>query len=258
MEASIEVKKSGAVAEVVLIKPSLDLDMLKSMADHFTTLAVDDSVRAVVITGKGKFFCIGGDLKWVTNHPAGPKAGFHELAGRLHQAFIEIRRMKKPVIAAVNATAAGAGLSLACACDFRVMARSARFVQAYTSRGLVLDGGGTFTLPRLVGFARAMEITAFDEPISSEQALEWGLATKVVDDEKVLEEALNMADKLVKRSVHSFGLVKQLMTDSFDTSFETQLDLERKALTECGGHPDGQEGMKSFFEKRDPVFYTSE
>ena len=162
--------------------------------------------------------------------------------------------MSKPVIAAVNGVAAGAGFTLALACDFRVMAKSASFRQAYTSNGLCIDGGGTFTLPRLVGVARALEIAAFDQPIGSDQALAWGLVTKVSEDGRAAEEASAMARQLANRSLHSFGLSKRLLNESFDTPLETQLEKERAGIRACARHPDGLEGMKAFSEKRPPVY----
>jgi 2-(1,2-epoxy-1,2-dihydrophenyl)acetyl-CoA isomerase len=162
--------------------------------------------------------------------------------------------MRKPVIAAINGVAAGGGFSLALACDFRLMAKSAILRQAYTSSGLCIDGGGTFTLPRLVGLARALEIVAFDKPISSEQAMDWGLVTNVVEDGHALEEAMKMAHELAKISLHSFGWCKALLTDSFNTAFETHIERERLGLSTCAAHPDGQEGLRSFTEKRRPVF----
>ena len=207
-----------------------------------------------MISGEGRAFCAGGDLKWAIDFPKGPSAAFHELAGRFHQAILEIRRMSKPVIAAVNGIAAGGGFSLALACDFRVMARSAILRQAYTSNGLCINGGGTFMLPRLVGLARALEIVAFDKPISSEQALAWGLATKVVEDGRALEESVNIARELAKRSLNSFGWAKQLLTDAFDTAFEAHIEREREGLTSCASHPDGKEGLGAFVEKRKPLF----
>lgn len=113
-------------------------------------------------------------------------------------------------------------------------------------------------LPRIVGLARAMEIVAFDERISADRALEWGLVTKVVDDELVLEEALKMAGRIASGSINSFGWCKQLLMDSYNTSFETQLEHEREGIRTCAGHPDGQEGIRAFKEKRRPVFHTEE
>ena len=162
--------------------------------------------------------------------------------------------MQKPVVAAINGIAAGGGFSLALACDFRVMGESAILRQAYTSSGLSIDGGGSFTLPRLIGLARAMEIMAFDHPISSAQALAWGLVTRAVPDGQVLSEAQSMLDTLTKTSLHSFAWSKRLMTDSFNNTLETQLELERQAISDCGAHPDGQEGIRAFVEKRKPKF----
>jgi 2-(1,2-epoxy-1,2-dihydrophenyl)acetyl-CoA isomerase len=162
--------------------------------------------------------------------------------------------MKKPVIAAINGIAAGAGFSLALACDFRIIEKSAILRQAYTSNGLCIDGGGTFILPRIVGLARSLEIAAFDNPISAHQALEWGLVTKVVDDGKALEESINMLNILAKGSLHSFGWSKKLLTDSFNNSFESHLELEREGLSDCANHSDGQEGLNAFVEKRKPKF----
>jgi len=258
MTETIEVKIDEQIAEVLLNRPAVfnafDLDMIGSFTDNLISLATDSMVQGVVISGKGKAFCAGGDLKWAHGFPHGSPAAFHELAGRFHQAVTEIRRMNKPVIAAVNGIAAGGGFSLALACDFRVMAKSAILRQAYTSNGLCIDGGGTFTLPRLVGLARALEIVAFDKPISSEQALAWGLTTRVVEDGRALEAAVNMVCELVNSSLHSFGWSKQLLTDSFNTPFETHIERERAGLCNCAEHPDGKEGLQAFVRKCKPVF----
>jgi 2-(1,2-epoxy-1,2-dihydrophenyl)acetyl-CoA isomerase len=258
MAGQVIVKKSDGIASLFLNRPeafnALDLDMMESFAANAMTLSTDNSVRGIVISGEGKAFCAGGDLKWAFGFPHGPSAAFHELAARFHRGILEIRRMSKPVIAAVNGIAAGAGFSLALACDFRVMARSAGMRQAYTSSGLSIDGGGSFILPRLVGLARAMEIMAFDRHISSEQAFSWGLATRVVEDGNAVEEATRMALELAECSLNSFGWSKKLLTDSFDSSFETQIERERRGLAFCAGHPEGLEGLRAFSEKRKPLF----
>ncbi|NVM57453.1 MAG: enoyl-CoA hydratase/isomerase family protein [Desulfobacterales bacterium] len=260
MAETVEFERDGQIAKLSLNRPDvynvLDFDLVESLANHIMALSVDNNVRGIVISGRGKAFCAGGDLKWLLSFPQGPSAGAHELAARFHQAILEIRRMSKPVIAAINGMAFGGGLSLALACDFRVMARSAILREAYSSRGLCIDGGGTFTLPRLVGLARALEIIAFDRPISSKQALAWGLTTKVVEDKHALEEAINMARELAMGSLSSFGWAKQLLTDSFNTAFEVQLERERAGICSTAAHPDGQEGMRAFVEKREPVFNT--
>jgi 2-(1,2-epoxy-1,2-dihydrophenyl)acetyl-CoA isomerase len=258
MTEPLRVERDGPIARVILTRAAafnaLNMDMVMALAENCVAFAADKDVRAIVLTGEGKAFCAGGDLKWVLGYPQGPAAAFHQLAARFHMAITEIRRMPKPVIAALNGIAAGGGFSLALACDFRVMEKSAVLRQAYTSSGLSMDGGGTFTLPRMVGLARALEIAAFDKPISSEQALAWGLVTKVAEDGSALAESMAMAKELVRTSLHSFGLSKQLLTDSFNSSLETHLERERQALSSCGAHPDGQEGLKAFTEKRKPAF----
>ncbi|MFI5331673.1 MAG: enoyl-CoA hydratase/isomerase family protein [Desulfobaccales bacterium] len=258
MTKSIKVTQQDEIALVTLNRPqtfnAIDRDLVAAFAAQLSTLAVDPEVRAVVISGAGKAFCAGGDLKYFLDSPLGPARTIHEVAGSFHQAITEIRRMHKPVIAAINGVAAGGGFSLALACDFRVMAESAVLKQAYTSAGLSLDGGGSFTLPRIVGLARALEIVAFDRPIPAQQALAWGLATKIVPDVEVLKEAMRMAHELAKRSLNSFGWAKRLLTDSFDSAFEAHLERERRGLATCAAHPDGQEGLQAFMEKRPPVF----
>jgi len=258
MSTFIEVKQNGNITEVFLSRPetynAFNLEMITEFASRLTQLAADNSVRGITITGKGKAFCAGGDLKWAVGFSEKAGSSFHILASQLHLAIVEIRRMRKPVVAAINGTAAGAGFSLALACDFRIMEKSAILRQAYTSNGLCIDGGGTFTLPRIVGLARSLEIAAFDEPIPSGLALQWGLVTKVVDDGTVLEEANSILNMLLKKSIHSFGWSKRLITDSFNNSLESHLELERDGLSDCAGHSDGQEGLKAFIEKRKAIF----
>ena len=260
MSELISVRRDNEIVELSLNKPNkfnaFDFEMITCLANHLVELSVDDNIRGIVITGEGKAFCAGGDLKWINGFPHGPSAAFYKMAANFHHAILEIRRMPKPVIAAINGIAAGGGFMLALACDFRVISKSASFRQAYTSRGLCIDGGGTFSLPRLVGLARALEIAAFDKPISSEQALSWGLVTKVVEDSKALEEALRMAHELAKGSLNSFKWVKRLLIDSYNSTLEEHLENERYGLSSCASHIDGKEGLQAFAEKRKPVFFN--
>jgi 2-(1,2-epoxy-1,2-dihydrophenyl)acetyl-CoA isomerase len=255
---TIAVAHDGPVAKVLLDRPralnAFDLDMADALAGRLAELAGADRVRAVVLAGAGGAFCAGGDLKWAAAHPRGAPAAFGELAGRFHQAVLEVRAMPKPVIAAVEGVAAGGGFSLALACDFRVMARSATLRQAYTSSGLGIDGGGTFSLPRLLGLARALEVMAFDRPISAEQALDWGLATSVADDGRAEAAAVALGRGLATRSLHAFALCKRLLTGSFETGLEAQLDRERDGMVASAAHPDGREGLAAFVGKRTPSF----
>src|SRR5271157_163580 len=247
MEELIEVRQHENVAEVALNRPkafnAFNLEMISELANVLLRLSTDNSVKGIALTGKGKAFCAGGDLKWAMSFSKKPGASFHRLASQLNLSVIEIRRMNKPVVAAISGPAAGAGFALALACDFRIMEESGIFMQSYTSNGLSIDGGGTFMLPRIVGFARALEIAAFDRPISAKRALELGLATKVVEDGTALKGAIDMLNELAKGSLHSFGWSKKLFNESFSSSFESQIELEREGLSECADHPDGMEGL---------------
>ncbi|HSB00784.1 MAG TPA: enoyl-CoA hydratase-related protein [Anaerolineales bacterium] len=258
MNDTVLTQKHGSVLEVTLNRPdaynALNLDMMAMLGKTLASAAADDSLKGVLLTGKGKAFCAGGDLKWIGQQSEDAGSVLYRLAPQFHLSITEIRRMGKPVVAAVNGIAAGGGFSLALACDFRVMGRSATLRQAYTSSGLSIDGGGSFALPRLVGLARAMEIMAFDQPISATQALEWGLVTKVVPDAEVLAQAHTMLDELTRTALHSFAWSKKLMTDSLNNTLETQLELERQGISDCAAHPDGQEGIRAFVEKRKPSF----
>jgi len=261
MEKTIKLQKMAGTAVVTLNSPksynAFNLEMIQHLAERLTELARDQGIKAVLITGQGKVFCAGGDLKWVAGFKRSYGEAFHELAARYHQAILEIRRMPKPVVAAINGLAAGGGFSMALACDFRIMEASAVLRQAYTGNGLSIDGGGTFTLPRIVGLARAMEIAGFDRPIDSATAESWGLVTEVVEDGQASKRAMELLEEMKKGSRSSFATSKKLINDSFDTSFETQLEKEREALSWCADHPNGKEGISAFLEKRKPIFNQS-
>jgi 2-(1,2-epoxy-1,2-dihydrophenyl)acetyl-CoA isomerase len=258
MSKSILTHQNGEILEIVLNRPeaynALNLDVMVMLSDALASAATNESIKGVMLTGNGKAFCSGGDLKWISQQAVDAGSMLHRLAPQFHIAITEIRRMGKPVVAAINGIAAGGGFSLALACDFRVMAESAILRQGYTSNGLSIDGGGTFALPRLVGLARALEIAAFDQPLSSAKALEWGLVTQVVPDSEVQKEALSMLHRLAKSALHSFAWSKRLLTESFANTLETQLELEHQGISDCARHPNGREGIKAFLEKRKPTF----
>jgi 2-(1,2-epoxy-1,2-dihydrophenyl)acetyl-CoA isomerase len=258
MDTRISLTTTDNVATVLLNRPhaynALDRETVGELQQILLQASTDPNIQGVVITGAGKAFSAGGDIRGVMAHPQGPAAAFNVLAASVHVCIVEIRRMRKPVVAAINGVAAGGGFSLALASDFRVMARSARLKQGFTSNALCIDGGATFTLSRLVGLARALEIAAFDEPIGAEQALAWGLVTKVVDDGEVVAEAERLARKVAEKSLHTFGWSKQLLTDAFETPLEAQLESERQGLLACVSHADGVEGMTAFLEKRPPRY----
>lgn len=258
MDARVSMSVKDNVATILLNRPeaynALDRETVGELQAILLQASTDPGIHGVVITGAGKAFSAGGDIRGVMAHPQGPASAFNVLAAHVHVCVVEIRRMRKPVVAAINGVAAGGGFSLALASDFRVMARSARLKQGFTSNALCIDGGATFTLPRLVGLARALEIAAFDAPIAADQALAWGLVTKVVDDGAVVAEAERMVHAVAEKSLHTFGWSKQLLTNSSDTALEAQLEAERQGLIACVSHPDGVEGMTAFLEKRPAVY----
>ena len=258
MNELVKLEVIEGIARVTVNRPkafnAFDLDTIRFFSEMHIELAVDQKVVGVIITGEGKAFCAGADLKWLSGFGKSYGEALHELAAQYHQAILEIRRMPKPVVAAINGITAGGGFSMALACDFRIMETSAVLRQAYTTNGLSIDGGGTFTLPRLVGLARAMEIAAFDHPISSDKALSWGLVTEVVEDGQAVKRATELITKMKRIPLSSFAASKKLITDSFHTSFEAQLEKEREALSWCADHPNGREGVEAFLEKRKPVY----
>jgi len=258
VDEQVELEIRSGIGVITLNRPggfnAFHASMISNLAENLIGLSSNADVEDGVLTGAGKAFCAGADLKWLSTSRMTSGAAFHAIAAAYHQAIVEIRRMPKPVVAAVNGLAAGGGFSMALACDFRVMDKSAIFRQAYTSNGLSVDGGGTFTLPRLVGLAKAMEILAFDRPISAEQALTWGLVTEVVENGQAVNRALDMVQEITKLPLSSFLASKKLLTDSFHTPFEHQLEKEREFLAWCADHPNGQEGIKAFLEKRNPVY----
>lgn len=258
MTDAVLTQRIGNVLQVTLNRPeaynAMDLELMQKLVEALSIAATDPATKAVLLTGSGKAFCSGGDLKWISQQSQEAGSVLYHLAPQFHSSILAIRRMEKPVVAAINGIAAGGGFSLALACDFRVMGKTALMRQAYTSSGLSIDGGGSFALPRLVGLARTMEIMAFDQPIHAEQALAWGLVTKVVEDDRVIPEALAMLNTLTQGALHSFAWSKKLMIDSFTNTLETQLELERQGISDCAAHPHGQEGIRAFVEKRKPSF----
>ena len=257
MPECVAVEQERGIAAAFLNRPqslnALDLETLVSLKTMLQTFAHNEASRALVIAGRGKAFCAGGDLEWLAQFPGGMRSAIHMLAGEFHQVIIELRQVRKPVIAAIHGVAAGGGFSLSLACDFRVLQRDATLRHAYSSVGLSMDGGASFMLPRLVGLARALEIAAFDAPISADRAASIGLATEVTDGSAV-EAAVAMAERLSNRARASFGWAKQLLGVSYDSALESQLTRERQGIVECIDSAEGREGVTAFVEKRRPDF----
>jgi len=213
----------------------------------------DPDTRVVVITGEGKAFCSGGDLA-LFGSSADVGDTFRQLIKILNTMIIGIRKMPKPVIAMINGVIAGAGISIAAACDLRICASSVKFKQAYTSVGLVPDGAFTLTVPLLIGFGRTCELFLLDPLVDAKQALEMGLVNRVVEDTELEKETKDIALQLSKGPTMSYAIMKENLNSAMFSLLERQLELERRGMTLVGRTVDCKEGITAFLEKRKPTF----
>lgn len=230
------------------------IEELVAAARRCDDLVNQQQVRAVIITGEGRIFCAGGDIHSFKAFGDQVSQEIARLAGYLHEATSLFMHMRAPVITAVNGAAAGAGFSLAIMADLVLAAQGSSFMLAYTAIGLSPDGAATYHLPRIVGLRRAQEMLLLNRRLSADEALQWGLVTRVVADEMLMSEATALAKKLAAGPTRAFGTVKMLLDASNKNSAEQQMALEAKHLAELSSSQDGQEGIRSFLEKRKPVF----
>ncbi len=249
------VSLEGGVQRLTLNRPdklnAFNPELLAALGEAFAQAQADPAIRAVLLTGAGRGFCAGADLD---QRDVGADAPPMDLGAGLEKVYNPlIRRMRaleKPIVCAVNGIAAGAGTSLAFACDIVLAARSAAFLQAFARIGLVPDAGATHFLPRLVGSARAMGMALLAEPLSAEDAERWGLVWRCVDDEALMAEAEALAQKLAGGPTRSYGLIKRALYASAGNTLDAQLDLERDLQREAGATEDFREGVRAFKEKR--------
>lgn len=214
--------------------------------------AEDDAVRAIVITGEGKAFCAGQDLAEVVD-PNGPE--MRTIVSECYNPIIQlITSIEKPIIAAVNGVAAGAGANIALACDITFAAKSASFIQAFSKIGLIPDSAGTFFLPRIIGFQKAMALFITGDKVSAEEAEKMNMIFKVVEDETLQETVAAFAKKIALMPTKGIGLTKRLVNLSWTNTLEQQLTMEEQIQTEAGLTDDFQEGVQAFLEKRKPIF----
>ena len=214
-------------------------------------------MRAVILTGAGKMFSGGGDLKSFAAQGDALPGHLKEVALYLHAAISRFVRMDAPVIAAVNGTAGGGGMSLCLFADVVLAAESAKFTLAYTRAGLSPDGGSTYFLPRLIGLRRALELALTNRVLTAKEALEWGMVTKVVPDSELQAEAQALAGQLAAGATRALGAAKRLLHHSFGESLETQMELEAQGIAEQARTRDAREGIAAFIAKRKASFSGS-
>ena len=236
------------------VSNALNLQMAKELMDVAIFCSESETIRAVVITGAGNKFTVGGDLKSFAQE--GDEIGSHlkTVTAYLHQAISLFARMNKPFIGAVNGVAAGAGMSLACACDLVYASEKSKFVMAYNKIGLTPDGSGSYFLPRLVGMRRALELMYTNRQLSANEACEWGVVNQVVSDEELLEVVLGVAESLAKGPMNAYGETKKLFYHSLQETLESQMSKESLLVASRASSKEGKEGISAFLEKREANF----
>jgi len=246
------------VAHITLNRPdaanSINLEMGKDLMHAALRCDEDPEIRAVLISGAGKIFSGGGDLKAFISK--GDQLPYHikEITTYLHAAMSRFTRMDAPVVAAVHGAVAGAGMSIAIACDIVVAAETTRFMVAYTRAGLVPDGSSTYFLPRIVGLKRALELTLTNRMFSAQEALQWGLITRVVPDNELLAQARAIAVQLAAGPTRAYGISKRLLHSGWAETLETQMENESQAIANIARTADAREGITAFLEKRPPKY----
>jgi 2-(1,2-epoxy-1,2-dihydrophenyl)acetyl-CoA isomerase len=252
----ISAQSTGSVLSIRLNRPdkfnSFNREMALALISTLHACNNDPAVRAVVITGEGKAFCAGQDLgEALDANGPGIKTIVKE---HYNPIILAIRQLKKPVIAAVNGVAAGAGANIALACDIVLAARSASFIQAFSKIGLIPDSGGTFTVPRILGFNLASALMITGDKLSAEDAKNAGAVYKVFDDAVLMEEAMKLATTVAALPTRAIAMTKELLNMSHSNSLEQQLQAEMMSQVEAAQSYDYNEGVKAFLEKRKPEF----
>jgi 2-(1,2-epoxy-1,2-dihydrophenyl)acetyl-CoA isomerase len=253
---NIAIKKENGVAEITLKRPEKFNSFIRSMALDLQKVLDDcrddDSIRCILLTGEGRAFCAGQDLGEASD-PNGP--AIQKIVSEHYNPIVDrLRKLPKPIISAVNGVAAGAGANIALACDVVLAAESASFIQAFSKIGLIPDSGGTWTLPRLIGFQKASALMMTGEKVSATEAERIGMIYKVIVDAELMNEARAMAATFAQMPTMAFALTKQALNHSWGNDLNTQLDLEDELQTKAGSSEDYKEGVAAFLEKRKPVF----
>ncbi|MEE8336459.1 MAG: enoyl-CoA hydratase [Dehalococcoidia bacterium] len=258
MTETVLYESEDGIATITLNRPeslnAMNFELLQGMLEAIGRAAGDDAVRVVILTGAGRGFCSGGDLRATGTLGTGDREsqiGVLQAFGRMSRL---LREMPKVTIAAVNGACAGAGLSVACATDLRYAAQSAKFVTAFVNAGLSGDFGGTWALPRIVGSARAREMYLLSDRVSGEEAERIGLVSKTLPDEELMPHVRSVAERLIASPPLVLQRIKENLNDSEDVSFAEALNREAVRHVTVGGSADTREARLAFTEKRAPVF----
>jgi 2-(1,2-epoxy-1,2-dihydrophenyl)acetyl-CoA isomerase len=259
---AIVVRRDGAVATLTLNRPAalnvLDLAMMEALVAHTAALASDNALRVVVVKGAGRHFMAGGDLRTFAQRldatAAERQQDFQRIVDRLHAAIEHLQRMPHAVVGAVQGAVAGFGLSLCCACDLVVAADDAYFSSAYRQIGLSPDGGGTWSLPRIVGLRKALEIYLLSERIDAGEALRIGLVNRVVAADALDTAVHTITQSIATGPAVALRNVKRLLRESLDRPLSRQLRAEAESFGQCAATDDFTEGIRAFLDKRPPRF----
>ena len=255
---TILVENDGNVRIITLNRPeklnAITLEMATELNRAVKDAANDDSVKCVVITGKGRAFSSGGDVNEMGEHL--PKAGdlFYKLTEQIHSCFTTILTMRKPVVNSLNGIIAGGALGFALAGDYRIAGESAKMLSAHFKRGFVPAGGATYLLPKLIGLGRTQALFFGGKTLNSSEMMEWGLVHEVVEDKYLNERTLEMARELASGPTDAIAETKRLLVESDTLSLDKELKKERERNRESGNSGDAVEGIKAFLEKREPEF----
>lgn len=253
---SIQVENKGGVRILTMNRPevfnSFNREMALALQSELDAAESDDTVRAIVLTGNGKAFCAGQDLGEAMD-PDGPELQTI-VSEHYNPIIVRLREIEKPIIAAVNGVAAGAGANIALACDITIAKESASFIQAFSKIGLIPDSGGTFFLPRIIGFQKALALMMTGDKVGAKDAEAMNMIYKCVADDTFEEEVHAFASKLALMPTRGLGLTKKALNASMTNDMHTQLALEEELQTEAGQTYDFREGVNAFLEKRKPLF----
>jgi 2-(1,2-epoxy-1,2-dihydrophenyl)acetyl-CoA isomerase len=261
MGQTVHLKVSASMATVVLSRPealnAIDVTMARELREQFLDLQSRDDIRVIVLTGAGRVFSAGADLKYIRrelDQGASAELILDGILKPLNETIQIIRRMPKLVIAAICGVASGGGFNLALACDYRLAAIGARFNQAFVRLGLAPDCGGTLFIPRIIGWARALEWMLSGDFIDAQQAEALGLVHRVVAEDSLLAEAESLAERLARGPTLALAAIKRLLEASSISSLDEQLEAERKTVSALSRTEDFREGIRAFSEKRPPRF----